>query len=426
MRQRKRILVGTTEIGRHLYDLADGFRRLGHHVDTAAGWRNPQQPNLRYDFNPSHALFPDESIRQRHPLIRYPLRVLNLGAQLLQLPYFLNAYDVYVFQFGGSLWPGNRDYPLLKRLRKKMICIFCGDDIRHWSAAGPAWKSFDVPFPTAFYRAVETASGIGLRHKLTTLRMAERYADVILAQPLYAELALRPYHHLYVAVNLELYTCCIPGRDVPVLVHAPSDRGTKGTQEILAALESLRSEGVAFELRLLEGLSNREVVRQLVEADVVVDQLFAPMYGFLALEGMACGCVVACGSHPECVPLPPDRPVVPITAKTVYPQLKRLLTDKELRLRLAQASRPFVERYHDHVKVARNMLQCLELPQESGEDYHPTFFARHYRLPEGITLPDSLKQLTAQVVTRWGLPDGVAPQDLVDRGLMAPLTSKAR
>ena len=50
-----RILVGTHEIGRQLYDLADGFRKLGHHVDTVMAFRNPYLPELRYDyvFDPS-------------------------------------------------------------------------------------------------------------------------------------------------------------------------------------------------------------------------------------------------------------------------------------------------------------------------------------------------------------------------------------
>jgi hypothetical protein len=35
-------------------------------------------------------------------------------------------------------------------------------------------------------------------------------------------LAVRPYMHGFAPINLSLYPCHIPGREVPVVVHAPS------------------------------------------------------------------------------------------------------------------------------------------------------------------------------------------------------------
>ena len=424
MSQGQRILVGTIEIARHLYDFADGFRRLGYQVDTVISWLNAHHPDLHYDFTLNQGfnqgLFSDRVNRIRNPIIRYPRGLLNRANKLLnrsykltRVLYFLTAYDVYVFQWGGSLLPGNRDYPRLKRLGKKIISVFNGSDIRHWSAAEPAWQSFGLKLPSHFRERAASLSD-----KLDRLRMAEKYADVIFAQPSYTELAVRPYMHFYLPINLSLYDCNVPGRDVPVVVHAPSNRGTKGTEEILAALERLKAEGMAFELCLLEGKRNKEVIRQLVDADVVVDQLDAPSYGMLALEGMATGCAVAGGNRPGFIPVPPNRPILHIDSTNVYSQLRRLLTDKELRLRLAYQGRPFVEKYHDHVSVAQRMLECLELDKVEY-DYYPTFFAREYRLPEGETIPEDLKRMTAEIVQRWGLPEDVDPQDMIARGLMS-------
>jgi hypothetical protein len=239
--------------------------------------------------------------------------------------------------------------------------------------------------------------------------MAELYADAIFAQPSYAQLAIRPYYHFYLAIGVGGYEWAVPGRDVPVVVHAPSRRVIKGTKEILETLDRLKSEGVRFELRLLEGMPNEEVIRQLVEADVVVDELNENHYGMLGLEGMATGCAVAGGNDTGVVPLPAERPVLPLKPNTIYAQLRRLLTNKGLRLRLAHEGRPFVEKYHDRRNAAQRLLDCVKEKEPCRCDYYPTFFTRDYRLPEGEVIGDDLKRMTAEVAQRWGLPEDASP-----------------
>jgi hypothetical protein len=234
-------------------------------------------------------------------------------------------------------------------------------------------------------------------------------------QPSYAELALRPYHHLYLAIDSSRIRCSIPGRDIPRVVHAPSNSALKGTAEILEALEHLRREGVEFELRLLEGRPNSEVLQELHDADVLVDEVRELNYGMLALEAMASGCAVAAGNQPTVVPLPPERPVWPLTPDNLGPQLRRLLTDRDLRLRLAGAGRPFVETYHAPQVVARGMEQALA---GAKPDYRPGFFAYRYQLPEGEALSPRLRKLSSEIVHRYGVAQGVDLQELAERGLI--------
>lgn len=405
------------EIVRQLYELAEAFRALGYEADTALLGLNPFYADLPYDYLLYSELpFPKVVQQTSHPLVRYPRGLLNRTYRAIKragFPDFLMEYDVYIFQYGESLLPGNRDFPLLKERGKKIISIFQGSDIRHWSAAEQIRKSLGLEAYAAYRQ------GNSLNQTLSKLRMAERYADVIFFQPSYGELAVRPYMHLYLAMNLDLYPHHVPGREVPVVVHAPSKREVKGTAEILATLDKLKGEGIGFTLKLLEGLPNEEVIRQLVDADVVVDELNEAHYGMLGLEGMATGCVVAGGNHPGLVPLPPDPPIMHLHPANVYGQLRRLLTDKRLRLELAAAGRPFVEKYHERSKVAQHMLGCLELVEAQEYDYYPGFFARDYQIPDGDVIEADLKRLTAEIVQRCGLPDDILPQDMVQRGLMA-------
>ena len=402
---------------RQVYELADAFRGLGHEAETGLMGLNPLYADLPYDY----LLYPElpfpESIKQAsHPLVRYPRRLLNKTYRTIKgfsLPDFLTKYDVYVFQYGASLLPGNRDFPLLKERGKKIVSIFQGSDIRHWSATEPLRESFGLKSYAA-YREENSLS-----QSLSTLRMAEKYSDVLFFQPSYGELAVRPYMHLYLAMNLEMYSYHVPERDVPVVVHAPSKRQVKGTAEILATLEKLKAEGVKFTLKLLEELPNAEVIRQLVDADVVVDELNEAHYGMLGLEAMATGCALAGGNHPGLVTLPPNPPMLHLNPTNVYAQLRRLLTHKSLRLQLAAAGRPFVEKNHERSKVAQHMLDCLESIEDRECDYYPDFFARHYQPPDGEVIGEDLKHLTAEIVQRYGLPGDIAPHDMIKRGLMA-------
>ncbi len=407
-----RILVGTMEICRHIHDLGDAFRTLGHEVDTVVIGKSPFYMDLPYDY-----LINQKKLFQHlAQLVQNPLSTfLQLPDELVGLRHFLTQYDVYVFQFAHSLLPGNRDYPILKQQGKKILSIFNGSDVRHWSGAEPVAATYGYQIPS-MYRDEPYCH---LPARLLNIRMAERHADAIFSLPFQSELAVRPYWHFNLPFNLTLYDHRIPAREVPVLVHAPSRRNGKGTDYFLAVLDRLRSEGISFELKLLEGVLNQEVIRALIDADVVLDELHAPHYGMLALEGMATGCAVVAGCHHDYVPLQGDSPVFEVHIDNLYDRLKLLLTDKALRLDHARRGRPFVEQRHSHTNVAAGMLAKLEAHDEA-HDYYPSFVARTYHYPDGETVPQGLLRLTAEIIQRHGLPDGIEPDALVERGLIAP------
>lgn len=405
-----RILVGTLEICRHIHDLGDAFRRLGHEVETVVSGMNPFYMDLSYDHVVSH----EEHHRQLTNVIRNPLGAfLELPPELLTFRRLLTDYDAYVFQFGQSLLPFNQDYPILKQQGKKIISLFNGSDIRHWSAAEPVAETFGYKIPDM---CREEPYNI-LSARLNNLRMAERFSHAIFSLPFQSELAVRPYWHFYLPVNLNLYGHNVPERDVPVVVHAPSRRAFKGTSEFLSTLDRLNGEGIAFELKLLENVPNAEVIRTLVDADVVLDELNSPHYAMLALEGMATGCAVVAGSDFDYVPVQGKSPIVNVRRETLYDQLKELLTNKALRLDHARRGRAFVEALHSHVDVAAGMLSRLE-PRDTPFDYYPSFVSRSYTVPEGDYVSENHQQLTAQIIQRHGLPEGVPPESLHERGLM--------
>lgn len=100
-----------------------------------------------------------------------------------------------------------------------------------------------------------------------------------------------PYAHLDITDWVPVAST--PG-PTPIVIHAPSHRGAKGTAHILEAVDRLKAEGVAFEFVLVEKLSNTEARKLYERADLVVDQLLAGWYGGFAVEAMALGKPVIC------------------------------------------------------------------------------------------------------------------------------------
>lgn len=415
------MFVGTHEIARQNFELRAAWEQIGAHAVSAIRAQNQFYPECTYDLTIGRPVTIPQILEVGGALARIPRGIWRRGApaaQRVEVLRLMTDFDVYVFLWGFSLMDENRDLPILRALGKKIVCVFLGSDIRHWSAAEPARQIAGMDAYTAYRDAVPLAA------KLRTLRMAEMYADVVMAQPSYAELALRPYHHLYLAIDTSRLECAVPNREVPRVVHAPSRAELKGTSEILEVLNKLRAEGVRFDLRLLQDRPNSEVLEELREADVLIDELRETNYGMIALEAMASGCAVAGGNAPGIVPLPAERPIHPISPETVQPQLRRLLTDRALRLELANAGRPYVEAHHSPIAVAAGMDRAIA---GAAPDYRPGFFAKRYAPPGGEEIPKRLRRMSWKVIRRWGLPEGVDPRDLERRGLVSiPGRDRAR
>ena len=85
-------------------------------------------------------------------------------------------------------------------------------------------------------------------------------------------------------------------RTRPIVVHAPSNRARKGTENVIAACRELD-----VELEIVEGLHHDEARKRYERADIVVDQLNAGWYGLFAIEAMALGKPVVTALHEDAV-----------------------------------------------------------------------------------------------------------------------------
>ena len=153
-----------------------------------------------------------------------------------------------------------------------------------------------------------------------------------------------------------------PTDEGPLVIHAPTHRGVKGTRFVLEAVDKLRSEGVRFRFQLIEGLPRAEARRLFERADLLVDQLWLGWYGGLAVELMALGRPVVCNIRDDGLRfLPPgmagELPLIRAEPGTLAAVLREWLTTRRHELpALGERSRRFVERWHDPRDVARKVI----------------------------------------------------------------------
>jgi hypothetical protein len=300
-------------------------------------------------------------------------------------------FDIVHFNFGKSMLPepvylgppGGRhgwkrgvknlaarclelcDMALLKRAGKGIVVTFQGDDARQ----GDVLRTYaewdpDAEFGPDYYTPEADA------HKRWRISQVDRYADVIYALNPDLLRVLPPRAKFLPYANVDPWEWQGPsGSDLrgglpatPLVLHAPTHQGVKGTRHVLEAVRRLRDEGIAFRFELVEGLTREEAKSRYLQADILVDQMLLGWYGGLAVELMALGKpVIGFIRGADLAFVPPelrrDLPVIHATPATIYAVLKEWLTVRRHELvGRGVRSREFVEKWHDPRQVAATVV----------------------------------------------------------------------
>lgn len=264
-----------------------------------------------------------------------------------------NAY-ASLFQF--------RDLPLLRLAGKGIVVTYQGDDARQGDYCK---ENFSISMTDE--QGDDWYSPAMDNYRRYAIRMMDRYADRIysLNPDLMHVLPARTQFMAYANVDPDLWQPPpgFSGNARPVVLHAPSSRGAKGTRFIMEAVERLKAEGVDFEFVLVENLSHAEARRQYDRADLLVDQLLAGWYGGLSVELMAMGKPVICYLRPGDLQFVPRAmrealPIIQADPGSIYSVLRTWLTERRAELQAMGArSRQFAVEYHNPVRIAATLRE---------------------------------------------------------------------
>jgi len=266
----------------------------------------------------------------------------------------LPRYDVFHFNFSQTIMMsyGERrvysELPFLRAIGKTILATFQGDDAR--PPADNPWGPKDPVY-------LEREARYQHRRRGLLLRYAHRcfYINPDLRRYLPGA-EFRPYANVD---PRRITPAPFQERDEVVVAHAPSHRGIKGTEFVLAAVEALRAEGLPLRLDLIEGVSNQEALERVAAADLSVDQLNLGWYGGYAVECMALGRPVVCHMREDYNPWGDQLPIVRADRATLRDALRDLVQHRDRIRELGRKSRAFVEWAHDPRRVARQNLEGL-------------------------------------------------------------------
>ena len=267
----------------------------------------------------------------------------------------ISKYDVFHFHCGESLLPLNLDLPILRLLGKKMVMHYWGSDIIQMDIA----KNYTL-IPEKVMKAVYPNLNDEKRRK--RLRGINRWVDCSIV----GDYSLLPYLPTSKVVRQAMdistipFVGCEPVRTVPNIVHAPSNRLIKGTGLILEALDKLKTDGVKFNLILVENKPHAEAMEIFKQADIVIDEVQQGPYGIFSMECMALGKPVLCRIDEKLKKYYTGLPIVDTPPQKVYQNVKELIDDPQRRVDLGRRGRMYMESNHDYVTVAKSISQIYE------------------------------------------------------------------
>ncbi len=154
--------------------------------------------------------------------------------------------------------------------------------------------------------------------------------------------------------------------DKLTIVHAPSNRGVKGTEHVIDAVTRASEVTNNVELLLIEGCTHQHALEQYRRADIVIDQLTAGWYGGFAVEAMAMGKPVICYLRHNDLRFIPDRmraelPIIQASTESLYRVLLDYSTTRPGELAMIGAkSRCFAERWHNPREIAQRCKSDYE------------------------------------------------------------------
>jgi hypothetical protein len=267
--------------------------------------------------------------------------------------------DVIHWHFGPGL-PLYADLQLASLLGRKKFVEFWGSDIRDpeiecadnpWYAK--AWESGEYECREESHVRSQSLQGRFSRHRARLLINSPGMAQ-------YVRPAFFPdFDWTAQRICVDGIEPCIPSvaASRPLVVHAPTAPGAKGTRYILAAVEKLKGE-CEFDFQLIHGMPHHEAKEWIRKSDIFIDQLICGDYGLASVEAMAMGKPVICYIKPSLRPgFPPHFPVINANPDTVENVLRDLLKDGPRRRETGERSRAWAEERHEARRVVAQIAE---------------------------------------------------------------------
>jgi len=284
-------------------------------------------------------------------------RYLAYFARMFYGPYLLaklsNQADVFIyFWWTGFCNDREIEYKFLKYKKKKIVCIFVGDDIRSRKLLKERLVKENLD-SYVYYDNYDVDKNEMRVKKVAFL--SDTYADLAFSvkksQVSYLEHYVNTFMYMIDDNLLDNCKFVVNDNKRIKIVHAPSNPILKGTPLVKAAIKKLELEGYNFEYIELINKSNAEVLSILNDSNIVLNQFYADMPGVFGIEAMAKKNAVLMSADYDNLPTNGQKPWIRTQYWEVYDNLKYLLDNPEIIREYADAGYEFVKHNYAEDKV---------------------------------------------------------------------------
>lgn len=326
------------------------------------------------------------------------LRIRNFALRITRLECFLQALrsDVIILTWRTSFLPRFLDYSLYSLLKKEVIIICCGSDVRFRPIQNCLEERVGVRWWASKkarldYESIDSTISL-LKEKLSFQKAIEKKNKfTILNLPSQSTFARKRYSffRLFYSNNDNL-TDLTQENERVVILHAASNEIVKQTSNVLEALGVLKKSGAHFEQIVLIKTDHNVVLRALKKADIVIDQIGHWPAQF-AIEAMQNACVVFTGYNPEFVQAPFRLNSIlkrPLSSTELANELFELINDrKRLKNLQANAVKEFDEyfsiqagiNYWSQILTGNSVNDVVPFPDELVKECTATEWAKEVK-----------------------------------------------
>lgn len=286
-------------------------------------------------------------------------KVLNFFSKNIKKLYYFYSFNIFHFYYGNTLFVNQIDLPFYRFFGKKVIMHYLGNDVQSYKISTDKYKWSNMQAYIGDFDPEIYDSTIQKR-----LRKETCYLDLqIVCAPIYSEFVSNSIV-IPLAINLESYIYMQPAiNEKLVIMHAPSNRGVKGTDYIVEAIHKLINEGENVELILIENVKHCQLQDFYLKCDLFIDQIMSGWYGTASIEAMAYGKPVISSlrsDYFEFINYGMEIPIIHADPDSIYLVIKDLINNKTKLPDIGKKSRKFVEKYHNARTIASQLIEIYK------------------------------------------------------------------
>jgi len=283
-----------------------------------------------------------------------------------QVVYFLFKilvkYKYFIFIQRGTLLKNYRDVRILKFFGKRTLIIFAGCDIRmpeevekyKWNPCSNCNDDY------------KTMVNCNIENKKKDLKIIENIFDIIFSPDECAGFINRKYYSHFFPIDfdyIDKYLTDKPKVETLsfTIIHAPSDYRIKGTFFIDKAINDLKKKYPFIIYKRLHGIPKYEIIKELTDAEIVIDQMLAGFYGVFAVEAMALKKPVICYIRPDLWEnMKSYCPIINANPDNLEERIELLINNRKELNAIGEKSREYALEYHSPKKVAERILEVFK------------------------------------------------------------------